>query len=521
MATRTISDAGGNYNNVATWVEGAVPTSADDVVATATSGNLTVNVSSAALTVDFTNYTGTLTMNAAWTISGSVFKLVAGMTVSGNGTLTFAPANGSTITLTSAGNTWSGAISFANVATYTINLADDWIVNGQISSSQNGIKTINNNTLFIKGNMNFANVNLFGGTTLFEINGTGNQSIATNSYIASSVRINKASGTLTIANLGFIGSNFDYIQGTVAVTSGTTFALALGANGTQNLNCTNAISWANVAFGSNTGGGARTVNFTSDFIITGGWSNFTLGTLVLNGCSYVSAIPGTMTIPPTTGTITYTLDNPLTVGHLTTSGTNGFVLNGSTIHVNGNLTIVPNISGTGTIQMDGTNKSITSTSGTTVSCNFTINSTTITLNSGSTLRYSTRTLNLNHDLLGTGVVAITNSCTINGGGNAINYFRIITAGVTVTLSSALSIKNEFLSLAGTLSSRVLIKSNSGGTQRKFTLFQGATQSVLYCNATDIDSNDGQTIWSFGSPSLSNTLNWRELTAGSMQNAFIY
>jgi hypothetical protein len=71
MATRTISNAGGNYNSTGTWVEAAVPTSADDVVATATSGQLTVNVSSAARTFNFTNYTNTLTVNAAWTISGA------------------------------------------------------------------------------------------------------------------------------------------------------------------------------------------------------------------------------------------------------------------------------------------------------------------------------------------------------------------------------------------------------------------------------------------------------------------
>lgn len=71
MATRTISNTGGNYNATASWVEGIVPTSADDVVATATSGNLTINVASAAGTVNLTNYVGTITMNANWTVSGA------------------------------------------------------------------------------------------------------------------------------------------------------------------------------------------------------------------------------------------------------------------------------------------------------------------------------------------------------------------------------------------------------------------------------------------------------------------
>ena len=42
MATRTISNSGGNYNSTSTWVEGIIPTAADDVVATGTSGNLSV-----------------------------------------------------------------------------------------------------------------------------------------------------------------------------------------------------------------------------------------------------------------------------------------------------------------------------------------------------------------------------------------------------------------------------------------------------------------------------------------------
>lgn len=88
MATRTISNTGGNYNATGTWVEGIVPTSADDVVATATSGQLTVNVASAARTIDLTNYTNTITMNANWTVSGvSLSSVIASSTTTFAGTV--------------------------------------------------------------------------------------------------------------------------------------------------------------------------------------------------------------------------------------------------------------------------------------------------------------------------------------------------------------------------------------------------------------------------------------------------
>lgn len=69
MATRTISNIGGNWDDTGTWVEGFVPTSADDVIATATSGNVTINVSSFCRSIDLTNYTNTLTHNSGIILS--------------------------------------------------------------------------------------------------------------------------------------------------------------------------------------------------------------------------------------------------------------------------------------------------------------------------------------------------------------------------------------------------------------------------------------------------------------------
>src|ERR1035437_6874202 len=120
-----------NYNVTANWsltdgggATGAVPTSSDDVKIANNSGNLTVNVLSVAKSIDFTNFTGTLTMTSSITVSGNV-TLVAGMNITGVGNLTI----NSAATLTSAGKTWTGGLIFAGSA-QTFTLADNWIVNG-------------------------------------------------------------------------------------------------------------------------------------------------------------------------------------------------------------------------------------------------------------------------------------------------------------------------------------------------------------------------------------------------------
>lgn len=511
-ATRTISNAGGNYNTGSTWVEGSVPTSADDVVATATSGNLTVNAASAAKSADFTNYTGTLTMNTSqtWTVQND-FKLVSGMTVTGTGTL----AINNTSTITSAGKTWTGNLTIGtSTATFTVTLADNLTVVGAFTSSVAGAKTMNGNRLYAQGNIGFSTTATIGGTTVLEISGNATQTI-TGTYMALPTVINKSGGSLTIGSWTFYGSSLDYIAGTVNITSGTTLQFLVAAGSSQVINTTSAITWQNVTMGANVGG-SGTLTFTSAFNIAGTWTSFSTGIFNINGCSFISTIP-TMNIPATSGAITYSLDAPITVsGTLTVTGTNGGSLSGtSTIYLQGNLALSGSggIAGAGTLEMNGTSKTITSTAGATLSCNFTINSSSITLNSGSTLRYSTRTFKLNFPLLGTGTVAITGNATIDGGGNSVEYLWFLTAGITVTLSSGLVINSQFQSLAGTAASRVTLVSSSSGVQRKFTLLNNgvATQSVLYTNATDIDSGDGQTIWSFGTPTLTNTINWGELT----------
>lgn len=86
MAVYTVSNTGGNYNATSSWVGGVVPLTTDTVATTATSGPLTINVSSTCAGTDFTNYVSTLTINAGFefTINGPIV-LVAAMSISGTG----------------------------------------------------------------------------------------------------------------------------------------------------------------------------------------------------------------------------------------------------------------------------------------------------------------------------------------------------------------------------------------------------------------------------------------------------
>jgi hypothetical protein len=84
MAIRTISDAGGNWNDTATWVEGIVANQYDNVVAQSdgSSGNLTLYGSSAyCIDLDLSNYTGTLTFNSRKIFMTGSLIFSAAMTV--------------------------------------------------------------------------------------------------------------------------------------------------------------------------------------------------------------------------------------------------------------------------------------------------------------------------------------------------------------------------------------------------------------------------------------------------------
>jgi hypothetical protein len=199
MATRTISNAGGNYNATGTWVEGVVPTSADDVVATATSGQLTMNISGAARSFDFTNYTNTLTMNNTWTVSGVALQtFVSAMTIAGTFNIAITGAGAS---ITSNGKTIPNLnLSGNKTLNDTLN-----VVNFSVSTTS----VFTGNAINCSGNWTTSTTSI-GGTTVINLTGTGTVSFG--NFVGS--------GGLNINSAGSL--------------SGNTIGIGLGANTTLN-----------------------------------------------------------------------------------------------------------------------------------------------------------------------------------------------------------------------------------------------------------------------------------------------
>lgn len=216
MATRTISNTGGNYNSTGTWVEGAVPTSADDVVSTATSGQLTVNVASAARTFDLSTYTNTLTMNNNWTIGGASLTstIGSGMTFAGTvGALIINAAH----TLNQIGTKRVPILQFGT-GTKTLN-TDIYSNVFRVASTQ----TINGNKLYCNSDFGLLTQSTIpgiycNGTTEFVLDGSGLISHAGNNKVT----VNTSSQYDTIGRGLVLGSSIAAGGGELDWLSGTT-----------------------------------------------------------------------------------------------------------------------------------------------------------------------------------------------------------------------------------------------------------------------------------------------------------
>lgn len=229
MATRTISNAGGNYNAVGAWVEGAVPTSSDDVVATATSGNLTITANAVAKSVDLTGYVAILTHNNSitWTVSGS-FKLATGMNYTIGGLTSEIILNNSTVgnTLTTNGKTLPNLSINYGSDTASCILQDNLTCG--ILTINRGIFTANNRNVTctawtcVDADVNVTNMGS-GTWTILCTDEVGGYSI--NAFNLGSITINANTSTIVLNNPPVTTKNFNLYGNNI-------YNLTINGNGT-------------------------------------------------------------------------------------------------------------------------------------------------------------------------------------------------------------------------------------------------------------------------------------------------
>lgn len=214
MATRTISNTGGNWNSSAAWVEGVVPVLGDAVGCTGTSGPLTISDTGRACTsLNLTGYPNTLTMTFGLSVAGSV---TLGGTIVGTGNLLI---NGIS-TITSNGITWPGSFTSQISAT---TLADPMVVTGNVSI---GNIVLNGSTLTC--NANYSKTSGSGSGTTNIIIG-GNSTIVAAGAVVNNPFTITSSGNVTISGTCNFGNSFTYNSGTMLGASTPIIGFTLNA----------------------------------------------------------------------------------------------------------------------------------------------------------------------------------------------------------------------------------------------------------------------------------------------------
>jgi fibronectin-binding autotransporter adhesin len=220
----------GNWSSGANWsaVSGGAggagpPSSSTDVFFDANSGSgvSTVDVLSSCLSVDCTGFTGTLAGNNILVVSGTTFRLSAGMTVTFSGTVEF--TTGSSAAITMAGQVFPGGLIFFGTGAWT--LQDDLNCSGPIQLVE-GTFTANGHNVTCSGfshanplpsvlNMGSGTWTITAGGDCFDVSQTGltiNASTSTlvfncGSNAVTQMRLSAAatSGTVTLNNLTITG----------------------------------------------------------------------------------------------------------------------------------------------------------------------------------------------------------------------------------------------------------------------------------------------------------------------------
>jgi len=266
-----VTSGDNNYNSITNWSStsggatgSSVPTTADDAIwdINSGSGDVIINVSSVAKSINFASFSGTLDFRNTLAVSGS-------MSLGPN--LNFANTSGTPIlrasatgTLRSYGKEFPYDFSILTPTSANISLFDNWYArNVTYDVSASGCN-FNANNFYITGTLsNLNTTRSIGGTTAWILSGTGSLTTSNTSGNIVNNLVIDTTGTITFGNnIGGTTMNWSYVSGNV-VTTGTTFKADAGTIGL------NGITFSDISIPSTT-----TLTLTSDLVYTG---NLTTG----------------------------------------------------------------------------------------------------------------------------------------------------------------------------------------------------------------------------------------------------
>lgn len=273
MATIVGSAAGGNWNAGGSWVGGIIPSATSDVQLDATSGNITVNVTSACRSINCTGYVGTLAQTAALNVgdatagTGNIaFKLVAGMTYTSGAGVSFVSTNatqqsvdfgGKTVNtagFTGVGGSWqlASAIVVSNTLTFGAGALDtnNQAVTCNIFSSSSGTTrslTLGSSTVTCQQNSTAAisfiaaGMTITPGTSSIVLNGTA-QTFGGGGLTFWNVSFTNVSPTGTVVSGSNTFNNLTFAPSGAIKTHAITFAANQTVSGVLTLSGNTAIN---------------------------------------------------------------------------------------------------------------------------------------------------------------------------------------------------------------------------------------------------------------------------------------
>jgi hypothetical protein len=514
MATYTVANGGGNINAAATFVGGVgIPGAADTIDFTGTSGQLTVNVATTILDINFSGYTNVITFNNNLSVSRNIILNTTTSTYTTAGGLGIIKTG--TGTITSNGKIWTSPFSLGS-GTYTITFNDVMNVSGQFNCQLGGNVTLSSNNVLDPERLNIIGNCLttsgtISGTCLVKFTGTNNQTWISNYpgfSMSNSIKVDKAGGTLTLSGAILLsGGTFTYVQGTV--NSGTSTLWASGATFD-----TNGSSASGATKVSSTGINWSTVVIVGVLNIS---SNFTV-------IQQITANGGSIT---RTSTQNVYLGGDLLMSSTLSSTSTPIIINGTGTWSSGGLLSAPlTISTSGTITLGASlnfaSRTLTYTAGTVVSTGNTLTcSASCTLaTSGMTwnnITFSgasqTYTLSSNLNLSGTLTLNGTTAMTLTG--STINIGGGLTVGNTATTSGTTNIVFNGTgtwshSTAGYIQNNITI--NTSGTLTLGANIYYRTGTLTYTLGTIDTSTNSTTLNIGGSCTLAtNGISWVNLT----------